>query len=65
MASVPKRWPLLLGAVFIFNGTLWCHRGLAAKAASRIRRSEGDADQPCSAGCSSMPGIRVAMEASA
>ena len=34
---------LLLGAVFIFNGTLWC-LGLAAfasRAASRIRRSEG------------------------
>ena len=34
---------LLLGAVFIFNGTLWCLglAAFAASAASRIRRSEG------------------------
>ena len=34
---------LLLGAVFIFNGTLWCLAiaAFAAKAASRIRQSEG------------------------
>jgi threonine/homoserine/homoserine lactone efflux protein len=34
---------LLLGAVFIFNGTLWCLglAAFAARAASRIRRSEG------------------------
>lgn len=34
---------LLLGAVFIFNGTLWCLAiaAFAAKAAARIRQSEG------------------------
>jgi threonine/homoserine/homoserine lactone efflux protein len=34
---------LLLGAIFIFNSTLWCLgiAAFAAKAASRIRRSEG------------------------
>ena len=34
---------LLLGAVFIFNGTLWCLgiAAFAAKAATRIRQSEG------------------------
>ncbi|MCW5702586.1 MAG: LysE family translocator [Bradyrhizobium sp.] len=34
---------LLLGAIFIFNGTLWCLAVaiFAAKAAMRIRRSEG------------------------
>lgn len=34
---------LLLGAVFIFNGTLWCLgiAAFAATAATRIRRSEG------------------------
>jgi threonine/homoserine/homoserine lactone efflux protein len=34
---------LLLGAIFIFNGTLWCLgvAAFAAKAATRIRRSEG------------------------
>lgn len=34
---------LLLGAVFIFNGTLWCLAiaAFAARAATRIRQSEG------------------------
>ena len=34
---------LLLGAIFIFNSTLWCLgiAAFAARAASRIRRSEG------------------------
>ena len=34
---------LLLGAIFIFNGTLWCLgvAAFAARAASRIRSSEG------------------------
>jgi threonine/homoserine/homoserine lactone efflux protein len=34
---------LLLGAIFIFNGTLWCLgiAAFAAGAATRIRRSEG------------------------
>ena len=34
---------LLLGAIFIFNGTLWCLgiAAFAARAATRIRRSEG------------------------
>jgi threonine/homoserine/homoserine lactone efflux protein len=34
---------LLLGAIFIFNGTLWCLviAAFAAKAATRIRESEG------------------------
>jgi len=34
---------LLLGAIFLFSGTLWCLgiAAFAAKAASRIRRSEG------------------------
>jgi threonine/homoserine/homoserine lactone efflux protein len=34
---------LLLGAIFIFNGTLWCLgiAAFAAKAATRIRQSEG------------------------
>lgn len=34
---------LLLGAIFIFNGTLWCLgiAAFAATAATRIRRSEG------------------------
>jgi len=34
---------LLLGAVFIFNGTLWCLAiaAFAARAAARIRQSEG------------------------
>jgi threonine/homoserine/homoserine lactone efflux protein len=34
---------LLLGLIFIFNGTLWCLgvAAFAAKAASRIRQSQG------------------------
>lgn len=34
---------LLLGAIFIFNGTLWCLAiaAFAARAAARLRRSEG------------------------
>ena len=34
---------LLLGLIFIFNGTLWCLgvAAFAARAASRIRQSEG------------------------
>ena len=34
---------LLLGAIFLFSGTLWCLgiAAFAARAASRIRRSEG------------------------
>ena len=34
---------LLLGLIFIFNGTLWCLAvaAFAARAASRLRQSEG------------------------
>jgi threonine/homoserine/homoserine lactone efflux protein len=44
-ADSPHKTPafLLLGLIFVFNGTLWCLgvAAFAAKAAGRIRRSEG------------------------